>query len=63
MKAVKLEKENVLKKNNALGVALQTCKKTLECSQQKFEKERKVLTNDLEKLNIYKIERESDIKK
>ena len=63
LKAVKLEKANVLKEKNALSVALQTCKKTLECSQQKFEKERNVLKNDLEKLNIYKIERESDIKK
>ena len=62
MKALKLEKENVLKEKNALGVALQTCKKTLECSQQKFEKERNVLKNELEKLNVYKIEREAEIK-
>ena len=60
LKAVKSEKEIILKENNRLSVALQASRKNAENKCQQFEKERNVIKEELEKLNVYKIEKEAE---
>ena len=59
MKASKIEKENTLKENNSLSVALQASKKPLEDSFRNFDKKVNIYNFEHEKLNRIKIEKEA----
>ena len=61
-KVVKGEKENITRENSTLSVALKASKKSLKTDSEMFDKERKVLHIELEKLNKFKIEKDAEQK-
>ena len=62
LKIVKGEKERISRENNTFSVALKASKKSLKTDSEMFDKERKVLHIELEKLNKFKIEKDAEQK-
>ena len=62
LRVAKDDKEKIAKESSSLSVALKNSKKTMEESLESFRKETQSYRVKLEKLNLFKLEREAELK-